>query len=312
MKDNVMYKRLFSTCTFDIENILRVSISILSCFIFLNTTSVRVYALPKKKILSYSEILKLNGDLLELNKYVKTITLSQALPKNPSERKVDFQVNDNNNLSPDLNFDDALIPEASAIIVAFPSEISLDPKRKVDFPITLILINPIYDSDGNIAIPEKSLVNARIKVTKAGDSIVVTGFIIGGRLIPINSNEILVPSQKKNEDYTYQYQPSPSRLNNVLTNLSSYQLSSAFLSETNTNFQSYVGAGLALASGLTAPRPKAIPGRVVIPQGTIYISSLTTSLKVSKTLIKIDVKNSKSIQKYKNDNFQNDDKSWLY
>jgi hypothetical protein len=178
------------------------------------------------------------------------------------------------------------IPKSSAIIVSFPAEIMLDPKRQHNVPMTLPLMRPIVDVDGNIVIPAKSLVIAQLKSMPGGDLIEVTAVVVGGQVVPINAIGTLVPAQKKPEDYSNQYIPSPGPLNNTFNSLSNWQLSSNYLSLTkNARLNDYIGIGLAVANGLTTPTPKSPPAYVNITQGSIYVLTLANSVTLPKKLV---------------------------
>jgi hypothetical protein len=178
------------------------------------------------------------------------------------------------------------IPKSSAIIVSFPAEITLDPKRQHNVPMTLPLMRPVVDADGNIVIPAKSLAIAQLKSMPGGDLIEVTAVVVGGRVVPINAIGTLVPAQKKPEDYSNQYIPSPGPLNNTFNSLSNWQLSSNYLSlNKNARLNDYIGIGLAVANGLTTPTPKSPPAYVNITQGSIYILTLANSVTLPKKLV---------------------------
>jgi hypothetical protein len=178
------------------------------------------------------------------------------------------------------------VPKSSAIIVSFPTEIMLDPKRQNNVPITLPLVRPIVDLEGNVVVPAKSLVSAQLKPMKGGDLVEVIALVIGGRVIPINAIGTLVPAQKKPEDFSNQYVPNPGPLNNVFNSLSNWQLSSTYLNlNKNAQLNDYIGIGLAVANGLTTPKPKNPPAYVSISQGTIYILTLATPFSIPKKLV---------------------------
>ncbi len=178
------------------------------------------------------------------------------------------------------------VPKSSAIIVSFPAEIMLDPKRQHNVPITLPLVRPLVDLEGNVVVPAKSLVSAQLKPMKGGDLVEVIALVIGGRVVPINAIGTLVPAQKKPEDYSNQYVPNPGPLNNVFNSLSNWQLSSTYLNlNRNARLNDYIGIGLAVANGLTTPKPKDPPAYVSISQGTVYILTLATPFSIPKKLV---------------------------
>jgi hypothetical protein len=187
------------------------------------------------------------------------------------------------------------IPRSSAIIVSFPAELILDPNRKHNVPITLPLLQPIVDKDGQIVAPAKSLVNAQIKAMKGGDLIEVTSVVVGGRVIPINALGTLVPAQNKPEDVANPIVGSPGRLNNVLTTL---QQASTFTNQLSVNFDNrprrlngfdVADLAIALGAGLTAPVPKIPPAFVNITQGTVYILTLASPVTIPKRLVETGI-----------------------
>jgi hypothetical protein len=186
------------------------------------------------------------------------------------------------------------IPRSSAIIVSFPAELILDPKRQHNVPITLPLLQPIVDTDGQIVAPAKSLVSAQLKAMKGGDLIEIISVVVGGRVIPINAMGTLVPAQNKPEDVANPIVGSPGRLNNILTSL---QQSSTFANQLtistggNRRLNGFDIADLAisLGAGLTTPVPKVPPAFVSITQGSVYILTLASPVTVPKRLVETGI-----------------------
>jgi hypothetical protein len=178
--------------------------------------------------------------------------------------------------------DTITIPQSSAIVVSFPAELTLDPKRKYNFPITLSLARPVLDEQGNVVLPARSLISARMKAMKGGDLIEADGVIIGGRVIPINAIGAMVPAQTRPEDFANQFVPSPGPVNNVFNSLVLWQ-STALNLDPDTD--TYLGAALALLAGLTTPKPKDPPPYVSIAQGTVYILTLAAPITVPRQLV---------------------------
>jgi hypothetical protein len=186
-------------------------------------------------------------------------------------------------MTPPPAFADAVtIPQSSAIVVSFPAELTLDPKRKYNFPITLTLARPVIDEQGNVVLPARSLISARMKAMKGGDLIEADGVIIGGRVIPINAIGAMVPAQTRPEDFANQFVPSPGPVNNVFNSLVLWQ-STALNLDPDTD--TYLGAALALLAGLTTPKPKDPPPYVSITQGTVYILTLAAPITVPRRLV---------------------------
>lgn len=178
--------------------------------------------------------------------------------------------------------DTITIPQSSAIVVSFPAELTLDPKRKYNFPITLSLARPVVDEQGNIVLPARSLISARMKAMKGGDLIEADGVIIGGRVIPINAIGAMVPAQTRPEDFANQFVPSPGPVNNVFNSLVLWQSTALNL---DPDLDTWLGASLALLAGLTTPKPKDPPPYVSIAQGTVYILTLAAPITVPRQLV---------------------------
>jgi hypothetical protein len=185
------------------------------------------------------------------------------------------------------------IPQSSAIIVSFPAEIILDPKRKHNLPITLPLLQPIVDTDGQVVAPAKSLVLAQLKAIKGGDLIEVTAVVVGGRVIPLHSEAVLVPAQHKFEDVAaYFSNANPSRLNNVLNSAQTWQLTQSFGSDSdNPSISKFdlIGLGLAIGFGATQPVNKLPPPFVNIAQGSVYILTLAAPITIPKRLVETGI-----------------------
>ena len=202
-------------------------------------------------------------------------------PSSPPVRRPSPTIAPPPTVTPTLN-DSVTIPQSSAIVVSFPAELTLDPKRKYNFPITLSLARPIVDAQGNIVLPARSLISARMKAMKGGDLIEADGVIIGGRVIPINAIGAMVPAQTRPEDFANQFVPSPGPVNNVFNSLVLWQSTALNL---DPDLDTYLGATLALLAGLTTPKPKDPPPYVSIPQGTLYILTLAAPITVPRQLV---------------------------
>ncbi|HEY9823823.1 MAG TPA: hypothetical protein V6D19_00120 [Stenomitos sp.] len=184
------------------------------------------------------------------------------------------------------------IPKSSAIIVSFPAELILDPKRRHNVPITLPLLQPIVDSEGQIVAPAKSLVSAQLKSMKGGDLIEVTSVVVGGRVIPINALGTLVPAQHKPEDIANPVVPSAGRLNQTLDALRNSttftnRLIVDYTGQRRNNLGIFDVADLALSLGygLTQPVPKIPPAFTNITQGAVYILTLASPVTIPKRLV---------------------------
>ncbi|MGB8698330.1 MAG: hypothetical protein WCD18_02850 [Thermosynechococcaceae cyanobacterium] len=183
------------------------------------------------------------------------------------------------------------IPQSSALIISFAAELILDPKRKHNVPITLQLLQPIVDTEGQIVAPAKSLVTAQIKAMQGGDLIEAIAVVVGGRVIPIHAMGLLVPAQHKPEDVANPVVNSPGRLNSVLTTVQQSSAIAARLGSSGKRLNTFdvIDLGLSLGVGLTNPVPKIPPAFVNIAQGSVYVLTLASPVAIPKRLVETGI-----------------------
>ena len=110
------------------------------------------------------------------------------------------------------NADGQVIPKRSAIVGRVLLDIVLDPDRKYGMPVTLLSAIPIYDSEGNVAMPAGSIITAMIEKRDGGDYITVDKIVYHGLNIDLDTEGRLMPAQIRPEDYGQYIEQPKSRI----------------------------------------------------------------------------------------------------
>jgi hypothetical protein len=160
-----------------------------------------------------------------------------------------------------------MIPAATAITVAFPKDLTLD--AGVETSTTLVLAQPIYDENGNEAVPTNSLIGARLKPVKKGVEILTDFLVIRGKTVPIQVSSVVVPGQTVTLKSGMENAREASQIGGKLGGT----LFGAVDSENIKNIKggALAGTGLGILTGILSPKKATV---VKISQGSIFILSL--------------------------------------
>ena len=89
------------------------------------------------------------------------------------------------------------IPQSAAIVVAFPDGVQFKGRKRDKQPVTLMLVQPVLDSSGNVVAPANSLVQAQLEpVGKRGVQIRAESIIAGGQVISIQAVSSTIPAAR--------------------------------------------------------------------------------------------------------------------
>lgn len=173
------------------------------------------------------------------------------------------------------------IPKSTVIAATFCSATKFEDVRKSSFPVTLFLARPIVDRDGKTLAPVNSLVSAQLKPTSEGVQIKLDALVIGGQFIPIQTSALSIPvlSTVKQDgiDYGYDEQQSRGVMFNVANGLQSWLGNQGFLPSTASGL---LGAGLAVASGVSAGSDRKVAKEMEIPERSMIIFPLLSSVTI--------------------------------
>jgi hypothetical protein len=164
-----------------------------------------------------------------------------------------------------------MIPASTAITVVFPNALTLD--AGVETSTTLVLAQPIYDENGNEAVPTNSLIGARLKPVKKGVEILTDFLVIRGRTVPIQASSVVVPGQTVTLKSGMENAREASQIGGKLGG----SLFGAGDAENIKNIKggALAGTGVGILMGILSPKKATL---VKIPQGSIFILSLQSPI----------------------------------
>jgi hypothetical protein len=88
-----------------------------------------------------------------------------------------------------------VIPQNSGVIIKLPMDITIDVGQKQDYPLTVPLMQPLYDDQGNEIVPVNTPVVIKLKPENGGARIVAESIVFRGRVVAINAAAGVVPGQ---------------------------------------------------------------------------------------------------------------------
>jgi len=94
------------------------------------------------------------------------------------------------------------------------------------------------------------------------------GMILDSRLIPLETFPLAIPAQRDEFSFESEYVPSPSRFNQLSTNLLGVVLESDSI---ESPVRAGLGLGLGVISGVSSPRARRAPKIINIEGESIYI-----------------------------------------
>jgi hypothetical protein len=169
-----------------------------------------------------------------------------------------------------------IIPQSTAITVVFPANMVIDAKKDQDYPTTLLLAQPLLDSYGNQIAAQNSPVAARIHPVKDGAQVIAESLVIQGRTVPIQATSPILPSRKvtlsSGTDEARGLSPLGGRIGGgLLGGLNSGD-------PTRFSQGAMLGSGIGAIAGFASGKSMQV---VEIPQGSIYVLTLQTSVALS-------------------------------
>jgi hypothetical protein len=178
------------------------------------------------------------------------------------------------------NTNTTVIPQSTAITVAFPAQMVIDAKNEQDYPTTLLLAQPLFDSAGNQLAPQNSPIAARIRPTKEGAQIIAESLVIQGRTVPIQASSPILPSRKvtirSGAEQARALSPIGGRIGGGLLG----GMGGGNLNDFNTG--AMLGSGLGAIAGLASEKSVHV---VEISQGSVYVLTLQTPVAVSRPVV---------------------------
>jgi hypothetical protein len=169
-----------------------------------------------------------------------------------------------------------VIPQSTAITVAFPAQMVIDAKKEQDYPTTLMLAQPLFDNNGNQLAPQNSPVAVRVHPTKDGAQIIAESLVIQGRTVAIQASSPTLPSRKvtisSGVDQAKALSPLGGRIGGGLLG----GIGGGNFADFNTG--AMLGSGIGAIAGLASAKSVHV---VEIPQGSVYVLTLQTPVAIT-------------------------------
>ncbi len=169
------------------------------------------------------------------------------------------------------------IPASTALTVTFPSNMVVNAKKKQDYPMTLFLAQPLFDSQGQQVVAANSPLVAKMTPTKGGAQIVAESLVINGRVVSIQASSPLIPSYSVSKTSRYQSAREGSAM---FANIAGGVTGGVTGSANALNRASFLGGGLGALAGLASNNKKKV---VEVPAGSVYVLTLEAPIVVAGT-----------------------------
>jgi hypothetical protein len=181
------------------------------------------------------------------------------------------------------------IPQSAAIVVTFASEMNFKVDEDQSQPTTLLLANPIVDSQGNTIAPANSPVQARLVPVDNGKGVQIyaEALVSGGQMIPIQAVSAVIPSQRitleGGDERAAQNAQIFQRIGGSITGAAIDERKPRTYEKANDTSHgmrigSLIGNAVGLVSGLASPRRIRV---VQIPQSSVYVLTLQAPITLA-------------------------------
>ncbi|MGK7912569.1 MAG: hypothetical protein AB4050_13995 [Synechococcus sp.] len=87
-----------------------------------------------------------------------------------------------------------VLPQSSAILLVLP-ELVVDLDRDEAYPVTVPLMQPLYNHYGQELIPADSPVNIRVQPEDDGAYVVAEHVVVRGQMVPLNARSSFIPGR---------------------------------------------------------------------------------------------------------------------
>ncbi|MBE9211468.1 hypothetical protein IQ247_01835 [Plectonema cf. radiosum LEGE 06105] len=181
-----------------------------------------------------------------------------------------------NPVQPTNNTNNITLAKNTAIIVSFPSSMTVDVSEKQDFPLTVFLTKAITDSQGNVLVPENSPVSIILKPTDKGAKIVAQSLVVNGRVVSIQASSPTIPGATITHKAGHEKAEEDGSVWGKIGE-SAFGFAGGGKPE-HSERGSMLGKTLGLVTGLNSPTKSR---QVKINENSVYVLSLEASVDLS-------------------------------
>ncbi len=168
------------------------------------------------------------------------------------------------------------IPKNTAIIVSFPTPMTIDVTEKQDIPLTVLLAHAIRDAQGNVIVPENSPVSIMIKPEDGGAKIVAQSLVINGQVVSIQASSPKIPGTTITHKGGHEKAEESGSVWGKIGE-SAFGFASGGKAEYSER-GSMLGRTLGLVTGLSSPNKSRV---INIGENSVYVLSLEATVELS-------------------------------
>ncbi len=165
----------------------------------------------------------------------------------------------------------ATIPQTAGIVLSLPGNLTVDVGQKQDYPLTVPLAQPLFDTAGNEVVPVNSPVVIKLKPEDRGARIVAESIVVRGQIVPVQAMTAVIPGNT----ITQAEGAEVARQNSaVYGNLFGSVMGA--VAPTSRKADAFdqggmIGGAIGILSGLGEPKGIRV---VQLPQGSVYVLTL--------------------------------------
>lgn len=167
------------------------------------------------------------------------------------------------------------IPASTGVIVSFLAPVAIDAGEGA-YPMTLPLSQAIADSQGNVIVPENSPVSVVIRPEDGGARVIAQSIVIGGQIIPIQATSPIIPGT------TITHMRANDRAADDGATLGRIAASGFGFFNGGDPDAFDRGGMLGNLIGMVSGRQDESTRVVQIPQGSVYVLALETSITLGR------------------------------
>lgn len=201
---------------------------------------------------------------------------SQTTPTSANNETVPNAVQPASNQTSAVSLKDITLAKNTAIIISFPTAMTVNVSEKQDVPLTVFLNKAIKDNQGNILVPENSPVSIILKPTSKGAKIIAQSLVVNGQVLAIKASSPTIPSATITHKTGHE---KAEQNESVWGKIGESAFSFANQGKTEESERgAMLGRTLGLVAGLNSPKKSRV---VKIAENSIFVLSLEATVNLS-------------------------------
>ena len=201
---------------------------------------------------------------------------SQTTPTSANNETVPNAVQPASNQTSAVSLKDITLAKNTAIIISFPTAMTVNVSEKQDVPLTVFLNKAIKDNQGNLLVPENSPVSIILKPTSKGAKIIAQSLVVNGQVLAIKASSPTIPSATITHKTGHE---KAEQNESVWGKIGESAFSFANQGKTEESERgAMLGRTLGLVAGLNSPKKSRV---VKIAENSIFVLSLEATVNLS-------------------------------